>query len=89
MRNFVISFLLTLTLFGCAGGQNHRRPSDTPVVETADIIATIDSIDYEKRTGILKLPDGSKRSFNALPEAEVSDQLKVGQQVILRGAGRH
>ena len=89
MSNVVIFLLLALALFGCAAGPNYRRPSDTPAVEKTDIMATIDSIDYEKRTGTLKLPDGSKQSFNARPEAEVSDQLKVGQQVILRGAGGH
>jgi hypothetical protein len=87
MSNVVISLLLALALFGCAVGQNYRRPSDTPVVEKTDIMVTIDSIDYEKRTGTLNLPDGSKQSFNAFPD--VSDRLKVGQQVILRGAGRN
>ena len=87
MSNVVISFLLALALFGCAVGPNYRRPSDTPVVEKADIMAAIDSIDYEKHTGTPKLPDGSKQSFNAFPD--VSDRLKVGQQVILRGAGRN
>ena len=88
MRNVVISFLLALALFGCAVGPNYRRPPDSPVVETTDIIAMIASIDYEKRTGTLELPDGSKQTFNALPEATGVEQLKVGEQVILRGTGK-
>jgi hypothetical protein len=88
MRSVVISFLLALALFGCAVGPNYRRPSDSPGVEATDIIATIDWIDYEKRMGTLKLPDGSKQTFNALPEATGVEQLKVGEQVILRGTGK-
>ena len=79
---------LAILVFGCAAGPNYRRPSDTPVVETRDIIATIDSIDYENRTGTLRLPDGSKQSFNVLHEAAEGDQLKVGEQVILRETGK-
>ena len=33
MRNVLISFLLVLTLFGCAVGPNYQRPSvETPAV---------------------------------------------------------
>ena len=88
VRNVVISFLLALALFGCAVGPNYQRPPDSLVVETTDIIATIASIDYEKRTGTLELPDGSMQTFNALPEAREVEQLKVREQVILRGTGK-
>jgi hypothetical protein len=46
--------------------------------------ATVDSVDYENRTGTLKLPDGTITIFRANPEVNNFDQLKVGDKVLIR-----
>jgi len=53
-------------------------------VEAEEGTATVDSIDYENRTGTLKLPDGTMLTFRVSPEVRNSDQVKVGDKVLIR-----
>jgi len=53
-------------------------------VESLTSTATVVGLDYENRTGTLKLPDGTTTTFKAWPEARNFDQLKVGDQVLIR-----
>ena len=46
--------------------------------------ATVVGMDYANRTGTLKFPDGTTVTFKASPEARNFDQLKVGDQVLIR-----
>ena len=53
-------------------------------VESLTNTATVGAIDYENRTGMLKLPDGTTVTFKAGPEVRSFDKLKVGDQVLIR-----
>jgi len=53
-------------------------------VESLTSTAIVGSVDYENRTGMLKLPDGTTAIFKAGPEVKNFDQLKVGDQVLIR-----
>jgi hypothetical protein len=53
-------------------------------VEAATITATVVAIDYQNRTGTLKLSDGRTETFMAGPEATGFDQARVGDQVLIR-----
>jgi len=55
------------------------------VVETVTSRATVDTVDYEKRTGTLKLPDGTIVTFSFGPEVRTFEQMNVGDQVLLKG----
>ncbi len=44
----------------------------------------MDSVDYENRTGNLKLPDGTMLTFKAGPEVRNFDQVKAGDKVLIR-----
>jgi hypothetical protein len=64
-----------------------EKKATTPgssAVESPTTTATVGAIDYENRTGMLKLPDGTKVTFKAGPEVRNFDQLKVGDQVLIR-----
>ncbi|HVP76510.1 MAG TPA: hypothetical protein VMV04_01305 [Thermodesulfobacteriota bacterium] len=53
-------------------------------VESPTNTATVGAIDYENRTGMLRLPDGTTVTFKAGPEVRNFDNLKVGDQVLIR-----
>ena len=53
-------------------------------VEAEENAATVASIDYENRTGTLKLPDGTMVTFKAGPEVRNFDHVKVGDKVLIR-----
>jgi hypothetical protein len=53
-------------------------------VEVEESTATVASVDYENRTGTLKLPDGTVLTFEAGPEVKNFDLLKVGDKVVIR-----
>ena len=55
-----------------------------PAVKSPINTAIVGAIDYENRTGMLKLPDGTTVTFKAGPEVGTFDKLKVGDQVLIR-----
>ena len=84
---FVGCAIIAFAQFGFAQTQKIDRGVEKPgpvSVAAIESKATICAIDYEKRTGTLRLPDGTTETFNAGPEVENFDQVKVGDQVILR-----
>jgi hypothetical protein len=64
-------------------GHDVQTP-DRVNVETKDGTATVVSIDYENRTGTLRLPDGTILTFKARGEMSNFDQVKAGDQVLIR-----
>ena len=56
----------------------------TVVAQAATSTATVAAIDYEHRIATIRLPDGSTVTFKAGPEVKSFDQLKVGDQVLVR-----
>ncbi len=80
--------LIALTQFGFAQAQTGvEKEATTPgfsAAESPTSTATVGAIDYENRTGMLKLPDGSTVTFKAGPEVKNFDKLKVGDQVLIR-----
>ena len=84
---FVGCAVIAFAQFGFAQTQKIDRRAEKPGVVSVAAIeskATICAIDYEKRTGTLRLADGTTETFNAGPEVKNFDQVKVGDQVILR-----
>lgn len=83
-----VGLVIALTQFGFAQAQTGvEKKATTPgfsAVESPTSTATVGAIDYENRTGMLKLPDGSTVTFKAGPEVENFDKLKVGDQVLIR-----
>ena len=79
--------IIAFAQFGFAQTQDIERDAEkvgAVSVATMESTATIYAIDYEKRTGTLKLADGATETFNAGPEVKNFDQVKVGDQAILR-----
>ncbi len=66
------------------GVEKSAERFDSVVVRSAASMATVVGIDYENRTGTLMLPDGKTETFSAGPEVTGFDQLKVGDQVLIR-----
>jgi hypothetical protein len=52
-------------------------------VQTTQITATVEAIDYKARTVTLKGPEGNTRTIKVSPEAKRFDQVKKGDQVTL------
>jgi len=52
--------------------------------EAEESVATVASVDYESRTGTLKLPDGTMLTIKARPELKNFDVVKVGDKVLIR-----
>jgi hypothetical protein len=65
-------------------GNNIEKPGAI-VVEAVTSTATADTVDYEKRTGTLKLADGTIATFSFGPEVRTFDQVNVGDHVLLKG----
>ena len=63
--------------------KNDAKAASGIKVEAEKNTATVDSVDYENRTGTLKLPDGTTMSFKANPGVKNFDQLKVGDKVLI------
>ena len=63
---------------------NDAQASGVVKVEAEEGTATVDSVDYENRTGTLKLPDGTMLTFKAGPEVRNFDQVKAGDKVLIR-----
>jgi len=52
--------------------------------ESSTSTATVSAIDHANRTGMLRLPDGTTVTFRAGPDVRNFDELKVGDQVLIR-----
>jgi hypothetical protein len=54
------------------------------VAQSATSTAIVAAIDFEHRIATIRLPDGTTTTFKAGPEVSGFDQLKVGDQVLVR-----
>lgn len=54
------------------------------MVETAEITATVEAIDYAKRTVTLKGPEGRNRIIKVDPSVKRFNEVKKGDQVVAR-----
>ena len=84
-------WLLVLSLFvGLSASQavgQEKKPTDRPgkvMAEGASITATVEAIDYDKRTVDLKGPKGNVVTLKVGPEAKNFNQVKVGDRVTAR-----
>ena len=60
------------------------KPGEHPhgvMVQTVQITATVEAIDYKARTVTLKGPEGNVRTLKVGPDAKRFDQVKKGDQV--------
>jgi hypothetical protein len=85
MWSLVLSVLLGL-LVSQAGAQEkpEMKPSGKPgavMAEGVSITATVEAIDYDKRTVDLKGPKGRVVTLKVGPEAKNFNQVKVGDRV--------
>ena len=66
------------------GGRAGKKPADRPnavVTREASITATVEAIDYDKRTVDLKGPKGNVVTLKVGPEAKNFNQVKTGDRV--------
>ncbi len=80
--------IIAFAHFGCSQTQHLKRDVEKPSaisVQAMESTATIVAIDYENRTGTVMLADGTTETFHARLEVKDFDQVKVGDQVILKG----
>jgi len=86
MRNILfVLFVLVLGVIvvqpAVAGGPGGQLPG-VIVADTVKITATVEAIDYAKRTVTLKGPEGNTRTLKVGEAARNFDQVKVGDQVV-------
>jgi hypothetical protein len=83
-----VGLVIAFAQFGFAQvktvGEKSATTPGFSAVESPTNTATVGAIDYENRTGMLKLPDGTTAIFKAGPEVRNFDQLNVGDQVLIR-----
>jgi hypothetical protein len=82
----VLSVFVGLSVSQAAVAQE-KKPTDRPGVvmaEGASITATVEAIDYDKRTVDLKGPNGNVVTLKVGPEAKNFNQVKVGDRVTAR-----
>ena len=83
-----VGLVIALAQFGFAQAQTGvEKNATTPGFSAAGSptsTATVSAIDHENRTGMLRLPDGTTVTFKAGPEVRNFDNLKVGDQVLIR-----
>ncbi len=63
-----------------------NKPTQGPggtMMRTATMTATVEAIDYKKRTVKLKGPQGNSRTFTVGPEAKRFNEVKKGDQVTI------
>jgi hypothetical protein len=68
---------------GTAVDKDAARPG-LVAVQSVTSTATVSAIDYEHGIATIKLADGTTVTFKAGPEAASFNQLKVGDQVLIR-----
>src|SRR6516225_9600214 len=82
MRSVVLSVLILL--LSTQAMAQEEKPSGKPGVvrvETATITATVEAIDYDKRTVDLKGPKGNVVTLKVGPEAKNFKQIQTGDHV--------
>jgi hypothetical protein len=83
-------WLLVLSVFvGLSASQavaQEKKPTGKPgvVVASSSITATVEAIDYDKRTVTLKGPKGNLVTLKVGPEAKNFNQVKTGDRVRAR-----
>ncbi len=60
-----------------------KKPAGV-VVETTEITASVEAIDYKARTVTLKGPQGNVRTIKVDPSVKNFDNVKKGDQIVLR-----
>jgi hypothetical protein len=79
--------LILSLLFGLSAGQavaQEKKPTDRPGVVMAQetsVTATVEAIDYDKRTVDLKGPKGNVVTLKVGPEVKNFNQVKTGDRV--------
>ncbi len=88
---FSCTFLVLLVIFFAELGFGQVKTEIENSAESAAVVvraptstATVVRIDYENRTGMLKLTDGTTVTFSAGPELKAFDQIKLGDEVLIR-----
>jgi hypothetical protein len=81
---FIGCAIIVLVQIGFAQDQKMEKDAAKPGAIAIELVvsrATVDAIDYEKRTVTVKLPDGTAQTIEAGPEVKNFDQGKVGDLV--------
>jgi hypothetical protein len=85
MWSFVLSVLLGLFVsLAVAQEKQEKKPSGRPgavMAKEVSITATVEAIDYDKRTVDLKGPKGNVVTLKVGPEAKNFNQVKTGDRV--------
>ncbi len=88
---FSCTFLVVLVILFAELGFGQVKAEIENSAEAAAVLvraptttATVVRIDYENRTGMLRLTDGTTVTFSAGPELEAFDQIKLGEEVLIR-----
>lgn len=82
MRSFIVSLLIGLLATQVLAQE--KKPAGKPgvvIVEAASITATVEAIDYDKRTVALKGPRGNVVMLKVGPEVKNFKQIKTGDRV--------
>jgi hypothetical protein len=72
--------ILVAASAACASTQEAAKPG-VIAVDVIEFTSTVEAIDYQKRTIVLKGPDGRGRTFVASKEVRNLDQIKPGDLV--------
>jgi RNase P/RNase MRP subunit p29 len=81
MRSFVISLLIGLLTTQVMAREKKVAGKPGVVVDAASITATVEVIDYDKRTVALKGPRGNIVVLKVGPDVKNFKQIKRGERV--------
>jgi len=92
MRKHLTAIALAVAVIGVppyalaqsAGAVVAKEPGKVAVAEAVRLSASVQAIDKDKRLVTLKRKDGSSFVVTAGPEVKNFDQIKVGDEVVLR-----
>ena len=92
MRKHLTAIALAVAVIGVpayslaqsAGAVLAKEPGKVAMAEAVRLSASVQAIDKDKRLVTLKRKDGSTFVVNAGPEVKNFDQIKVGDEVVLR-----
>ena len=92
MRKHLTAIALAVAVIGVpayslaqsAGAVVAKEPGKVAMAEAVRLSASVQAIDKDKRLVTLKRKDGSTFVVNAGPEVKNFDQIKVGDEVVLR-----
>jgi len=82
----VVASVAAGSVFAQTGGMSAMKsePGKVSMAEAVSVTATIDALDKAKRLVTLKGPQGNLFVVQAGPEVKNFDQLKVGDQVVVK-----